>query len=84
METIARHLGVSRSSVSRLLAYARESGLVRISVAPAPGERGTLAGELNQIFGIHTTVVRVRDFDTGVNRLDNVAKVAAERFLDMI
>jgi DNA-binding transcriptional regulator LsrR (DeoR family) len=84
METIARHLGVSRSSVSRLLAYARESGLVRISVAPAPGERGTLAGELNQIFGIHTTVVRVRDFDTGVNRLDNVAKVAAERFLDII
>jgi DNA-binding transcriptional regulator LsrR (DeoR family) len=84
METIARHLGVSRSSVSRLLAYARESGLVRISVAPAPGEPGTLAGELNQIFGIHTTVVRVRDFDTGVNRLDNVAKVAAERFLDMI
>ena len=84
METIARHLGVSRSSVSRLLAYARESGLVRISVAPAPGERGTLAGELNQIFGIQSTVVRVRDFDTGVNRLDNVAKVAAERFLDII
>lgn len=84
METIARHLGVSRSSVSRLLAYARETGLVRISVAPAPGERGTLAGELNQIFGIHSTVVRVRDFDTGVNRLDNVAKVAAERLMDMI
>ena len=33
METIARHLGVSRSSVSRLLTYARNSGLVRISVA---------------------------------------------------
>ncbi|MDK8350465.1 sugar-binding transcriptional regulator [Gleimia europaea] len=84
MEMIARHLGVSRSSVSRLLAYARESGLVRITVAPAPGERGTLAGELNQIFGIHSTVVRVRDHDTGVNRLDSVAKVAAERLLDFI
>ncbi len=84
METIARHLGVSRSSVSRLLAYARETGLVRISVAAAPGERGTLAGELNRIFNIRSTVVRVRDFDTGVNRLDNVAKVAAERLLDMI
>ncbi|MDO5049318.1 MAG: sugar-binding domain-containing protein [Actinomycetaceae bacterium] len=84
METIARHLGVSRSSVSRLLAYARESGLVRITVAPAPGERGTLAGELNQIFGIRSTVVRVRDYDTGVNRLDNVAKVAAERLLDIV
>lgn len=84
METIARHLGVSRSSVSRLLAYARETGLVRITVAAAPGERGTLAGELNQIFGIRSTVVRVRDFDTGVNRLDKVAKVAAERLMDMI
>lgn len=84
METIARHLGISRSSVSRLLAYARETGLVRITVAAAPGERGTLAGELNRIFGIQSTVVRVRDFDTGVNRLDNVAKVAAERLLNMI
>ncbi|MDO5728813.1 MAG: sugar-binding domain-containing protein [Actinomycetaceae bacterium] len=84
METIARHLGVSRSSVSRLLAYARETGLVRITVSAAPGERGTLAGELNRIFGIESTVVRVRDYDTGVNRLDNVAKVAAERLLDMI
>nr|WP_141553857.1 sugar-binding transcriptional regulator [Gleimia coleocanis] len=84
METIARHLGVSRSSVSRLLAYARETGLVRITVAAAPGERGTLAGELNRFFGINSTVVRVRDFDTGVNRLGNVAKVAAERLMDMV
>ena len=33
METIARHLQISRSSVSRLLAHAREVGLVRISVS---------------------------------------------------
>ena len=31
METIARHLQISRSSVSRLLAHAREVGLVRSS-----------------------------------------------------
>lgn len=84
METIARHLGVSRSSVSRLLAHARDTGLVRITVAAAPGERGTLAGELNRLFGINSTVVRVRDFDTGVNRLGNVAKVAAERLMELV
>lgn len=84
METIARHLGVSRSSVSRLLVYARERGLVRITVSASPGERGTLAGELNNLFSIRSTVVSVRDFDTGVNRLGNVAKVAAEYFLDLL
>ena len=44
METIARHLQISRSSVSRLLAHAREVGLVRISVSASPGTKGTLAG----------------------------------------
>lgn len=84
MEEVARHLGVSRSSVSRLLAYARESGLVRISVAAAPGTRGTLAGRIQDQFGVHTSVVPVREVDTDVNRLTNVARVAAERLLDLM
>ena len=68
METIARHLGVSRSSVSRLLTYARNSGLVRISVAATPGNRGSLSGQINEIFGVHTSVVPVHDIHTEVNR----------------
>ena len=84
METIARHLGISRSSVSRLLSHARESGLVRISVAPTPGIRGTLAGQINEIFGVRTSVVPVHDVHTEVNRLHNVARVAAERLIDML
>lgn len=84
METIARHLGVSRSSVSRLLAYARDTGLVRISVAAAPGTRGTLAGQISEIFGIRTSVVPVRDVDTEINRLHNVALVAAERLVEIM
>ena len=68
METIARHLGVSRSSVSRLLRMLANPGL-SASVLQKRRGAGYAAGELNQIFGIHTTVVRVRDFDTGVNRL---------------
>lgn len=84
METIAHHLGISRSSISRLLAHARETGLVRISVAAAPGTRGTLAGQISEIFGVRTSVVPVRDVDTDVNRLHNVALVAAERLVEMM
>lgn len=84
MESIAHHLGVSRSSVSRLLSYARETGLVRISVAAAPGSRGTLAGQINEMFGVRASVVPVRDGDTEVNRLHNVALVAAERLVDLM
>lgn len=84
METIAKHLGVSRSSVSRLLSYARETGLVRISVAAAPGNRNTLAGQISEIFGVQTSVVPVHDVHTEVNRLHNVSLVAAERLADML
>ena len=84
METIAHHLGVSRSSISRLLAHAREIGLVRISVAAAPGTRGTLAGQIHDIFGVRTSVVPVRDVDTEVNRLHNVAMVGAERLVELM
>ncbi|MDY5507178.1 MAG: sugar-binding domain-containing protein, partial [Schaalia hyovaginalis] len=84
METIARHLGVSRSSVSRLLSYARETGLVRISVSAAPGNKGTLAGQISELFGVQTSVVPVHDVHTEVNRLHNVALVAAERLIDMM
>ncbi|WP_026459277.1 sugar-binding transcriptional regulator [Schaalia vaccimaxillae] len=84
METIARHLGVSRSSVSRLLSYARDTGLVRISVSAAPGLKGTLAGQISDIFGVQASVVPVHDVHTEVNRLHNVALVAAERLTDMM
>lgn len=84
MENIAHHLGISRSSISRLLAHARETGLVRISVAAAPGTRGTLAGQISELFGVQTSVVPVREVDTDVNRLHNVALVAAERLVEMM
>lgn len=84
METIARHLGVSRSSVSRLLSYARDTGLVRISVPPAPGIRGTLSGQISDYFDVRTSVVPVHDVHTEINRLHNVALVAAERLIDLM
>ena len=84
METIAHYLGVSRSSVSRLLSYAREVGLVRISVAAIPGTEGTLAGRIQDLFGVQTWVVPVRAVDTEVNRLHNVALVAAQRLVELM
>ena len=84
METIARHLQISRSSVSRLLAHAREVGLVRISVSASPGLKGTLAGQIADLFGVQVSVVPVHDVHTEVNRLHNVALVAAEHLIDML
>lgn len=84
METIARQMRVSRSSVSRMLAYAREVGLVRISVAAPPGTHGTLAGKFRDYFGINAWVVPVRDVDTDLSRLQSVAQVAAERLTDLM
>ena len=84
METIARHLQISRSSVSRLLAHAREVGLVRISVSASPGLKGTLAGQIADLFGVQVSVVPVHDVHTEVNRLHNVALVAAEHLVDML
>ena len=84
METIARHLRISRSSVSRLLAYAREVGLVRITVAAAPGSRNTLAGLLSQKFGVNAWVVPVHEGTTEVRRLEQVARVAGERVLQLL
>lgn len=84
MGMIAHQLGVSRSTVSRLLSYARATGLVQISVAPEPGERGTLAGEIGHLFGVSVSVVPVADVDTEVNRLRNVAAVGAERLVQVM
>ncbi|MCD4548988.1 MULTISPECIES: sugar-binding transcriptional regulator [unclassified Schaalia] len=84
METIARHLGISRSSVSRLLSHARDTGLVRISVPPSPSIRGTLAGQISNLFAVNTSVVPVHDVHTEINRLHNVALVAAERLIDLM
>ena len=51
MESIARALRLSRSSVSRLLKEARESGMVRISLADHHGSSSPMATALSQIFG---------------------------------
>lgn len=83
MEVIARHLGVSRSTVSRLLARARAQGVVRISLVQ-PGGAGSLEGHLAQVFGVRARVVPVREGTTEIHRLQQVAGVAATHMVDLV
>lgn len=77
MDVIARTLGVSRSTVSRMIKSARESGLVRITLREPSRTGATLGHRLAAAFGIKAHVVPVRDSATEVHRLEQVAMVAA-------
>lgn len=82
METIARRLNVSRSTVSRLIKGARERGIVRISVAPEGDGASGLGERLHAAFGVTPHVVSVRTGATDLERLDQVALVAARLLED--
>lgn len=78
MEVIAKTLRVSRSTVSRLIAQARAEGMVRIAVEqPASRSGAALGHRLAATFGIRAHVVPVRSRSTELQRLDQVAAVAA-------
>ena len=77
MEVIARHLGTSRSTVSRLLRRARETGLVEITLRPSSTRAPGLGRTISSTFGVDTYVVPVPDSATSVERLDQVAMTAA-------
>lgn len=81
MDAIARELHTSRSSVSRLLSYARETGLVDIQIR-SPAERGTeTAALLLDRFDVAAHVVPVPDHTSDIDRLERVA-LSAARILD--
>jgi len=77
MDVVARNLGVSRSTVSRLIKAARESGMVRISVQEPSRTGAALSNRLGKAFGVKAHVIPVRENTTPLHRLDQVAMVAA-------
>src|SRR5690606_30473262 len=78
MDVIARTLQVSRSTVPRLIAHARDVGMVRIAVEQPSSRSGqSLGHQLAATFGIRAHVVPVRPRSTELQRLDQVAAVAA-------
>ena len=77
METIARELNTSRSTVSRLIGFARRSGLVEIRIT-SPWERAPqLERTLSRTFAVTAHVVPVPDTASELERLDRVAMFAA-------
>ena len=83
MEVIARHLRCSRSTVSRLLARARREGVVRIELV-RPGGAGGLETRFESELGVRAHIVPVREGTTEIHRLQQVAAVAASRFVDLV
>ncbi|MBG6225576.1 DNA-binding transcriptional regulator LsrR (DeoR family) [Arthrobacter sp. CAN_A2] len=77
MNAIARELRTSRSTVSRLLSMARETGLVQIQVNN-PSERApALEQQIRRRFGVEAHVVPVADSVNDSEVLDRVAIQAA-------
>lgn len=77
METIAKHLGTSRSTVSRMVKLARETGLVEINLRPTRSNAPGLGQRIAEVYGIEAYVVPVPDNHSEVERLDQVALTTA-------
>jgi DNA-binding transcriptional regulator LsrR (DeoR family) len=75
-DDIARVLGTGRSNVSRMLAAAREQGIVEIRVHGHAGRDLDLERALREQFDLEP--VRVAAFSTEVNAIADVGELAAE------
>lgn len=83
MDAIAREMNLSRSSVSRLISYARESGLVQITVSSPQGAMGHVAHRIADAFGVSVHVVPAPPRATEAERLERTA-VSAARLLSVM
>lgn len=77
MAAIGRELGVSRSTVSRLIGHARSAGLVEIRITSPQGHGPHLEQVLAEAHGVRAHVVPVDDSLSDLDRLDTVATFAA-------
>lgn len=78
MDSIASRLHMSRSSVSRLLKQARESGLVEITLRPTPTRAPGTSQAIHTRFGVEVYVVPTGDSATVAERLEQVAIATAK------
>jgi DNA-binding transcriptional regulator LsrR (DeoR family) len=76
MEAIAAELRTSRSSVSRLLSYARDTGLVEITVRSPLDHGSHLEADIRRRYGVAAHVVPVPESISDIDRLERVAMTA--------
>lgn len=76
MDSIAKELRVSRSTVSRLIAFARETGLVEIRVLPPTAQVSEVEAEFRDRYRIRAHVVHVPEHATPVERHQRTASQA--------
>lgn len=82
---IARYLKVSRSTVSRLLSYAKESGIVEIRIRDEHGHASALDRDLKAIFpSVSFRIVEVRRSLTPARVVDAVAQYAAHTITELV
>ncbi|MBG6106692.1 sugar-binding transcriptional regulator [Frigoribacterium sp. CG_9.8] len=84
MDAIASELTISRSSVSRLIAFARDSGLVEIRLHSPIDQLTQLQHQLHDRFGLTAHIVPTGDAVTEIDRLDRVAMSAARILTDFV
>ena len=85
MDAVAKEFDVSRATVSRLLKYARDTGLVRITLGEPTGEGDELESRLEKLFDINAHVVPVRSSSSPIHQMEQVSRVAAvelDRLMD--
>lgn len=77
MESIARRLSVSRSTVSRLISEAKDTGLVQVTIHPPQAAASELQSTIGEMFNVGVKVVPVPFGVNEARRLNAVAQVAA-------
>lgn len=79
MDAIAHELATSRSSVSRLLRHARDTGLVEIQIHPPQGQELRLEETIRSRYSIAAHVVPTPQGLSDVERFERVAMSAARQ-----
>lgn len=84
MDAIADQFQVSRSTVSRMLAEARERGIVQISLTRPSHTSSALSATFSRLFHVRCQIVAVKQALSDVARLDRISRVAADYLADTV